>query len=903
VRSLLKRSLLLGIATIDEPDEAWVSQVKAWLQEDTWQDVVRETVVYQHLPWMDKLEIWIKNDFTLANEARRSRLLALLAAVSCSRGNFVADCLNAWSQQDASVLTQADYVFWHDPSEDSEHLFELRLRYLAETQRHHGRHLQWDQLLTKHPMRSMRLLAYHLSGENNETLIAGPPEWFWGWPSTLPPLIRETGLATWQLLKPYWNSLTVKYTWDIRVGNQTSSRQASIAAALVDIFRVVLAHAIEHQQMTWSHLVQELPPDNRFIDGWLLLRVGASLVRQQTPAEEINNAAHWFMNNPQFSDLAIGMDRQDTQLAEQFIANIALGLDNETHDVFVQWLINYPEQMGITKTTADTEDNAAYHEVTKTRYRLLFHTDRHRWSAATTSLAAEWAQLFGPVLPQDVEGIHARVGWVRSDISDSVALQMSCAKWVEALRSASTSHERSRVADNSGSILSGDLRTRIRQLNYIVPHHPQRFYDGLPLFIDATPPLPSEVIQTVIDGIVRLQKPNRPPPQAAWEPLSDAAVAKIFAMPAIRENRDLAATISDVVRNRSHYAWSDDIINRLITTATGETVAGTKRDAREGLIHYRINEQACRALDALANCAVDHDERRPPFLALAKNVMRHADPGRRASAGMLAFQSRTADPQQAYAIVLNVSEDLQVAGEDDVGKALLAIASSDDATAEQKAQAIAILLHLIDGDDRLAQYGGNAALILHAWKLISHDTMMAALIKSTPARRSAAETLADGLQQLKPPQPWMLALAITFANDDDEAVGKSIMQAFDETSDHLLNLTDFFSDMVHSKAAKRDPQDMLELCCKSGDMVTHADNVITMVTGLTDVTETAENYRRISAAIDVAMNTLQTLAAQAEQVGNRDKRNQALDAWDHLIDRGFSVAQHRLNVATDFGIG
>jgi hypothetical protein len=633
-RPLLKRSLLLGVATIDMPDDDWVDQITEWLQDETLQDVVRETVVYQRLPWMDKLHDWLKDAWKMANDQRRSRLLALLAAVSRSRGDFVVDCLMLWSQHNLDVLTQADFVFWHDPSEDSEKLFELRLRYLAETQHRHAHHLQWTTLLAQHPERSMRLLAYHLNHENNEALIKSPPDWFRGWPKELPQDLYLTGLNTWRLLKPHWLKLSVENPWNIHVGNKEPFRHPSVAACLVDILSNVLAHALQNGEIVWSALLSELPLETRFIDQWLLLRLGAALDITQVPDMVLYDTALWFMNNPNLCELAIGMVRINTQFAEQFIATIAPGLNDETHQQLVDWTASYADKKGIITTSAKDDISTERNEATIIGYRLLSHTDQTRWAEATKTLYASFVKEFGPVLPQDIQGIHSRTGWVRSDISDTTALQMTCAEWVDKLRSASPTREWHDSIKEENSILSGDLETRLRQFRYIVPHHPRRFYDGLQLFIDATPPLPREVIRTIIDGIVREQKPDRPPPQGDWEALSDDSVAAVFAIPIIKEDKKLVSTLSDVVRNRSRYPWSKEIIDHLITVATGETVAGIRQQENEGLINYRIHEQACRAIDALANFAHDHETVRAPLLDLADSLIHHEDPGRRASAGM-----------------------------------------------------------------------------------------------------------------------------------------------------------------------------------------------------------------------------------------------------------------------------
>ena len=610
------------------------------------------------------------------------------------------------------------------------------------------------------------------------------------------------------------------------------------------------------------------------------------------------------MGDAALGQLGIGMAYESSRFAEAFLTNISASLDDRLHQALEQWLVEYPERrLAAITTTAETDAVEELERTTAIGYRLLSQLDQSRWSSATLMLHASLTQRFGDVEPPDEDAFATRGGWVRSDITDDRAMEMTCAEWVDALRSATSTGDWRPSATDDDSLLSSDLKTRLRQLQYIVPHHPRRFLEGLPLVMAAIPPLPGEVLTTVVDGIVRNTPPDRPPPRGPWEPLDDASVAGIFTLPRILNDRRMALTLTDVVRNRSEYPWSDEIIARLIKLGTGAASPGIQPSDEWGLITYRLNEPACRAVDALANIARDQEHRRVALLDLAESLVGHEDAGRRASVGMLALQSRSVDMPRAFALVLRVAEDPQLAAEDDIGRALLRIIQSNEGLPEQKDASVAILLGLIGDDERLARHGGHAALLLRAWGVIAPKVLTRELARSTKARQAAATTLANGLQVEKAPDVWMRDLAVDLANDDDEGVGEAILRAFDGDSGHLLQIPDFFTAMVRSKATRRDPQDMLKLCCASGDIVTIADDVLHLAEGLTTAQVTAEKHWQLAATLDVAVNALLALVARAEQVGNSGVRSRALDAWDRLIEREELVAQNKLNAATDFSVG
>jgi hypothetical protein len=482
-------------------------------------------------------------------------------------------------------------------------------------------------------------------------------------------------------------------------------------------------------------------------------------------------------------------------------------------------------------------------------------------------------------------------------------MEMSCEEWVAALRSATPERTWVESTTEPDTILSSDLQSRLRQLGRVVHRHQRRFCDGIQVFLASIPPLPIDVLETVVDGIIRKNPPDRLLPNVTWTPLDDALVPPLFVNPRIRDGETMVTSLTDAVRNRSNVPWSDEVIARLEVIARGETVAGVRCKGTENIVEYRLNERCCRAIDALANIAHDHESRRARLLHLAEELQNHPDTGRRASVALLACHTYSADPARGFDVLLSVASDSNIAAEGDVRDALLFLIGCPLATSRQRQSAIDLLMGLVQGDERQARSGGSALLLLRAWGLITTEQMTSGLGHSAVARTSAAHILAEGLQLEKAPEPWMREIALQFARDEADEVGEAIMKAFEESYEHLLAIPGFFTAMVETRAAGHDPENLLELFCRSAEIVAMAPEVLRVTSSLVNAEVTADNQWKVQRRIDLGVNALQALVAQAEQAGNSGVRSHALDIWDGLIERNELVAQNKLDRATDFSLG
>ena len=911
--------MLLGVAIIDEATPPWVELVKAWLNDPQYFAIVRATVVYNRLTWMDKLGPWLQSAWTTYPVEHRPELIRLLAAVGESRGDLVASCLNAWLQHDPTILKDAEFVFWHDPSKDSDRLFELRLQHYADEQHHRDHNLTWDRLLTANPSRGVRLLAYHLNRADDDELQEHPPDWFHSWPTTTPAEVRKTGLVLWCLIRDRWSQITIANPWRVRLGRARSPSHRSVLACVVDVLADCFAQALQEKALTWANLLAQLPPTTRLIDNWLILRVGAKCDLQRTPPDVLSDAVRWFMGDVTLGQLSVGTPIESSRFAEEFLASIATGLDRGNssaggpepdgqqrthyHQDLEQWLISYPARLVTATRQPDDDPDRETERAEKIAYRLMGRTDRGRWSAETVAVYEGLHRKFEDGVAAAEPDFETRGGWVRSDIRDDRAMEMSCAEWVTALQTSTPAHTWIESDTEPDTVLSGDLHSRLRQLGRVVHQTQRRFYDGIDVFLAAIPPLPLDVLEIVVDSLTRKNPPGRLPATSTWAPLEDALVLNLFANPRIRDCDATIMSLTDAVRNRSGSSWDDDTIARLVAIARGETSAGVQYEGAGDIVGYRLNERCCRAIDALANIAHDHESRRGELLALADEFQVHPDIGRRASAGLLACHAYSADPLRGFNILLSVAADPDIAAERDVNDALLFLVCCPKATPEQKALAMTTLRRLVLGNERQSRRGGSAVLLLRAWNLISTEEMMSSLADSSVARKAAASTLAEGLQVEKAPASWMREVAIQFANDVSSEVGEAILTVFNESCEHLLAIPGFFPSMIRSSAALRDPQELFELFYRSGDIVSLAPEVLHLAASFSGTVVTPENQWSVQRSLEVAVNALQALVSQAEQQGNVAVRSRALDIWDQLIERNELVAQNKLNAATDFSLG
>jgi len=289
-------------------------------------------------------------------------------------------------------------------------------------------------------------------------------------------------------------------------------------------------------------------------------------------------------------------------------------------------------------------------------------------------------------------------------------------------------------------------------------------------------------------------------------------------------------------------------------------------------------------------------------LALAEELARHEDVARRAAAGVLAWHTQRKTPVRAFALLLTIAQDPLVAAERDIADLLYRIAVADDASAEQRAHAQALVLALIPISGYQARQGGRSAMILRAWGSITPIRMAECLHDMSEARRAAAVVIAGWLGDPLAPA-WIREQAVVYANDPNADIGDTILHAFTTRTEHLLLQKDFMTLIVSSAAARRNPQDILELCSVSPKVLGVAKELLLIAANILEDRLATDDQWRHEAIVDACARAVQALASEAEQQGAYGVRNQALDVWDSFIEKGLAAPAQRLDHATDYGLG
>jgi hypothetical protein len=894
VRTILKRAMLLGLAAIDHPGDDAVEMVLRWLRDGRLRDQVLATVVRGQPAWMAALAEaeWLDEAWQAGTAADRDRLLDLLGAVSTRWGDGVAAHLSRWSQGDSTVLERAGWIFLHQASEDTDELFAMRLQYFAQTE-DPERWIDWKKLLSECPQRVAPLLATLLERTGVSELCRRYTQGLLGL-HDLPLQGNPLGKGAWRHLGPWWLRLEVSSLSQIRTSWHIIP--GAILIHLVELIAISLAHDVTVDASFWSSLAQDLDP-MRELDGWLLLRVGANLPDSgRSTAEALTS---WFMSDRSWAHIRVGSDLDGKyELAQDFIARVGQLIPDEMLYRLETWIAEYRDGWAISEEEYRYESGLRPSRLGLTAYRLLPRLPGHRLSLNAQSLLRELERKYSGKLPT-VDPPTGDV--IRSPVPDGSADRWPVQEWINRLVQLNRSGRGSPVSakwhqlDRSSTGVY-DLESMVDQLRRLSEQHPQRYLDHAERFDDS---IPIEARIAVLSSIARTEAPERCPDRTSWEPLDDELVAEVVHLPAYIDEPACWSHISWIVYKRPQYSWPDTVVDRIEALARGQTREGTKLGYGD-LTFYRMNEDACQALEALAKLVQHHPERRNRVMTMSTLLVGHDNPGRRVSAAVAAANCYDSDPETAFAAVLKAAEDTLVAAQPDIIPMLLWIASRSEVSPPFQDTAKARLLALAaDQRDWIMERGGQAAINLRLREVIDDEELDRYLNGAIDTRRGIAAAIAELLSFDDVPA-WVLELAIRLANDPDTKTGNIIVSALGNIkAGRLVTDRSFVADLLATAAYQRNQNPVIKACDRQDQLwpikdliLTSAENAARTDADRDDSFDARANrWEEVAGLVDL----LARLVEEAERKGSFGVRSRALDAWDQLLESGVPSATRAFN--------
>ncbi|MFG0320079.1 MAG: hypothetical protein ACF8XB_22595, partial [Planctomycetota bacterium JB042] len=323
VRPLTKHAILMGLAAVDEPRPPIVDLIRGLLDDERRRASVARTVVYDHEGWMDALEDDLDRYWETWPD-HRDLLLQLLAAVSVKRGEKVTAHLERWKRDDPDLLDRARLVFWHDPAEDCDAQFEMRLQ--SPFVGPDSYPIDWSEFMARMPLRAVRLLAASLKRTSRSELTTPRHEkdWMYQWPDrdSLPEELLDLGAELLATTRVWWAGLNVS---DVEA--EGMARYASEDVTLVrvvDLLARAAARSISVGELDWAQLAKWAPSPPRMLDAWLFLRIGAAL-EAGTPEATADGAAAWFARDPVVTEFLrnAAWAPRTSRVAREFLLGVA----------------------------------------------------------------------------------------------------------------------------------------------------------------------------------------------------------------------------------------------------------------------------------------------------------------------------------------------------------------------------------------------------------------------------------------------------------------------------------------------------------------------------------------------------------------------------------------------------
>ncbi len=507
IRPLLKHAILMGLATVESPGPALVRLVRDQLQSEDRRDAVARTVVYEHEGWMEALDADL-DPYWQTWPRQRDLLLQLLASVSRRRGKNVAAHLQRWSEADPDVLTRARMVFWHDPSEDCDEQFELRVG--SPWVGPDGFPVDWSKFMAQSPLRSVRLLVESLKRTPQDAItndnMGG--DWMHEWPSgdEIPDAVLGLGLEHLVGLRSWWAELDVS---DERVDELIRHGSgACILVRVADLLARALARSLAIGEIDWDRLLAWMPRSPqpprplRRLDAWLFLQVGA-LLPEGTSSRTADAAAGWF----------------------------------EREEVVAEFLRDARWSAATARVAKKFLDGVASNASTEVASRL-----RAREGELSEMRAPTARIRFGFGRPEPAVSLEDAGEWTPKEWID---------KLMEAPEPRDPPTGDGRWIDDSRDALAGLLVRAATQ-------NPQRYLDHARTFGCADSMAPAEARQAVLSGLTASSNVDR---------VDASDLESILLMPAYLDAPECASTVGQVVRDRPDHPWGTRVLERLVEIA------------------------------------------------------------------------------------------------------------------------------------------------------------------------------------------------------------------------------------------------------------------------------------------------------------------------------------------------
>ena len=899
VRFHLKHLVLELIGQLDEISEEIAKYCLILLEDNYWQGHILETVFWRNHSWVSYLlKTGIISSWLFSQEEQEvNRALWLLRSVAEHIPDQVAEMLIPLVDRGGNWLGRVlNTICWNE-ADDSEQMFELRLRLLRRGQVKGN--VFWPALCIKYPIRAIQFIeavisAWEIDGADGENSQKDPLE---RWGDTdieaLKSVAKKYPAQTWDLLIGHIERLT-----SIRIDNYDSRfnkwinsyyYEPGIARGMVDLVILAGQTLATDNPDELSARTNKLEDSISPVVQRIIIEVYAHL-----PAAYANTGIEWLLNDQVRFLLGFGGNEPKWRPAIHLIKALSPHCSEELFQRLEEAIVHYhsPGEKDNAKSCLEGSHRGHFgHYWGKAQYFLLPALDAKRIQPNTADLihvlqrkfadhiiekGATSGGMVGSTLDPNLEKISDQA-WLHIIASDDIP-ENDNTKWIQI---------------DPERVLESTITQFANSLSLIAGRFPERFGQLALRF-------PNNAHPKYISAILKSFSKKQPSPELteneriSWRPTRVETIEAVLDKYHTVDDQDIPMAFCQLIVERAEENWSDKTISRLVHYAKNHPdleigklnfACDTSSDDASVKILFQNTINCVRGVAAGAI---------GQLLWLHKDLLRVLRPGIESLIHDIHPAVRMA-AIEAIEPVLNIDKDLAVQWFCEACKDDLRVAASPRASRFFNSivpshidQVKPIIQQMAASPLDDVAYEG-ARQVTARWLFYGYfkDEVTECRNGTVPQRKGVAEVAADHLHNTKYSSKCQELLR-HLINDPDKDVRDEVRGMF-RRNDFLTEpeYISFLKDYIRSKTFADAPINFIwDLEKFSGSLVPVAEAIFTVCEELS--TTLVEKTRNIglqhSHTASEISSVLLRLYEQAQGTRNKQIANRCLDIWDLFFE-------------------
>jgi hypothetical protein len=875
LRPLSRLGLFRGLAALDESADCLRMRpmvISLLNNPTTWQMALVQ-ICWSRPLWFATLEDWFK--VVWQDSTKRNAAISALVSVKTTWGDGVARIITTWREIDPEAITNISFLLYDGHKVDSVLLFSHWLDALDKAPEVHGTHIAWPEFIASHPIRAAQALA---------TLLQKPlrnewqdPEYFHGLLGPVPAFSEKGREALDHLWIP-WSGVSLGQRPSGTIRNSNGPWWSRI----IDLIAGAVARALEERQIAWSELVARFPETLRWQDRTLLLR--AAKLSHFNDQIQANAAMDWFIRSPA-AWFHPANDQPPWMDSAPFISHLASYAAPDKLKI----LQNTLRQTLDPRFPEDDQRHGA------TAWFLLNAIPLEQRDQATIDYLAGIESRFANTDQVAYQASWGGVGGiVGSDLSPEQVKVFTDNEWRSAFHNARDNPEIFARQTGHNRVSRRSLDTYAAELRQQSSSNPKRFLSLMESITASDPPAMTEAM---ICGMLN-------PPNSTAEDLrlTGAEIISVTTRPLALSQADCSLYIVNCVYQNPSLAWPEELIAALCAWASTPLVpapnGGHQTEEKLAMSREDLPMATIRALGALAH----HNEPlRHRIWARIREAANEHRPDLLASCVVAAYSCRNIDTDAVDGSILDWSSNPLVAAQEDVAELLRWLAQH-----RQEATSRLLAMSSSEFDWVLGKSGRYRVLLRMDGRITEIDSEFDPARCTLPVKGAMAEVIVaifrgspQGWEIATDTWPdWILELTLKLANDSDDNIARQLASVFyvsdgsvwdsRQAVTRLMRDPEFVTRMAKTRSIAIDQHPILGACLIAESLLPWATIIKTIVD---QAVSSPMNMHRSGKEV---MTVIGRLAEEADQVGDLVNRRLALDAWDALIEAGWSEATDRL---------